>query len=442
MRDYTNQSKVYSVNWYDGTSSPPYVSNSTKLYKEQFRGDLIPSDHVIATPYECARYINDVQSFKVWGDERSVYDRLLRKIVWAAPSKEGKHAQYPPPNYAYELPESLYNSAVADLRSNMGNNNIQLGTALGELPETIGTIVDLSYGVLWCIRNFWRYGLNVPYELKLKGRKRTATQSDGSYFNWQNRRAKFNKRYNRVSYQSDDQGYRNGTRSFTPAWARNVEVRRLKVKRPGLDATATKTADMYLTWKYGIRPILQEIYALIELALDAMEGDLLSVEGVSIWRRDNAVWSGPGLRFRDQLDMKSGCKVGISYQVARADLVTLNSLGLINPLELLWELAPLSFVVDWFLPVGEFLRNMTAYKGLEFHSGYRTFFAKGTCTRTDFGYKDSTYKYGADPVTISEQERMDRNKLSSFPLTGLRFKHQGLNLNQISVLLALIQQRT
>ena len=46
-------------------------------------------------------------------------------------------------------------------------------------------------------------------------------------------------------------------------------------------------------------------------------------------------------------------------------------LGIDNPLEVVWELIPLSFVADWFIPVGEFLRSLTATNGLVFHSGYK-----------------------------------------------------------------------
>lgn len=33
-------------------------------------------------------------------------------------------------------------------------------------------------------------------------------------------------------------------------------------------------------------------------------------------------------------------------------------LGLLNPLEVAWELVPLSFVADWFLPIGDFLSSL------------------------------------------------------------------------------------
>lgn len=34
--------------------------------------------------------------------------------------------------------------------------------------------------------------------------------------------------------------------------------------------------------------------------------------------------------------------------------------GLLNPLEVIWELVPLSFVADWFLPIGDYLSALDA----------------------------------------------------------------------------------
>lgn len=58
------------------------------------------------------------------------------------------------------------------------------------------------------------------------------------------------------------------------------------------------------------------------------------------------------LRYTTQLEQRS-------FQV----------LGLANPLEVAWELVPLSFVADWFLPIGDYLSTLDAGVGVEFSSG-------------------------------------------------------------------------
>jgi hypothetical protein len=50
----------------------------------------------------------------------------------------------------------------------------------------------------------------------------------------------------------------------------------------------------------------------------------------------------------------------------------LESAGLVNPLSIAWELLPWSFVVDWFIPVGNTLEAMTAGYGLNDNGGWIT----------------------------------------------------------------------
>jgi len=40
------------------------------------------------------------------------------------------------------------------------------------------------------------------------------------------------------------------------------------------------------------------------------------------------------------------------------------SLGLTDPLSVLWEITPYSFVVDWFIPIGTYLENLNTIPSL------------------------------------------------------------------------------
>jgi hypothetical protein len=50
----------------------------------------------------------------------------------------------------------------------------------------------------------------------------------------------------------------------------------------------------------------------------------------------------------------------------------MSQLGLNSPVSLAWELIPYSFVVDWFLPIGQALEDLSKFEGLVFDSGYKT----------------------------------------------------------------------
>jgi hypothetical protein len=61
------------------------------------------------------------------------------------------------------------------------------------------------------------------------------------------------------------------------------------------------------------------------------------------------------------------------FQVENEWLLTQSAIGLANPVEIAWELIPFSFVVDWALPVGDYLAALTAQQGLSFMGGTHTF---------------------------------------------------------------------
>lgn len=53
-------------------------------------------------------------------------------------------------------------------------------------------------------------------------------------------------------------------------------------------------------------------------------------------------------------------------------------LGLTNPASLAYELTPYSFVLDWLLPIGDYLNNVDAFAGCELESVTKTTFYKWT----------------------------------------------------------------
>lgn len=65
--------------------------------------------------------------------------------------------------------------------------------------------------------------------------------------------------------------------------------------------------------------------------------------------------------------------VNISYTVfykqAIDILASAKELGLINPATIAWELMPWSFVIDWFIPIGDWVSSLDATAGLKFATG-------------------------------------------------------------------------
>jgi hypothetical protein len=64
-------------------------------------------------------------------------------------------------------------------------------------------------------------------------------------------------------------------------------------------------------------------------------------------------------------------RVGVQlvYGISNPVLAELSSLGLINPAEIVWEQMRYSFVVDWIVPIGQWLSNLSADVGYQFITG-------------------------------------------------------------------------
>lgn len=134
------------------------------------------------------------------------------------------------------------------------------------------------------------------------------------------------------------------------------------------------TADAWLAMQYGWKPLLSDVYGAVDMLVErasdiqrfmAKSKAVRSVEIPGSWYKGdnpNGVWN-----------FKSTFKVTIKYtymfDVTQSAFTQQVRLGLTNPLLLAWELVPYSFVVDWFLPIGNALSNLDATLGVTFSTG-------------------------------------------------------------------------
>jgi len=118
--------------------------------------------------------------------------------------------------------------------------------------------------------------------------------------------------------------------------------------------------------------------------------------------------------------------------------------GFLNPINLVWEILPFSFVVDWFLPIGPYLEAASAFNGLEFVDGSQTQFTRAnTVSAVDFEGSSAgnptqwAYEHAR---FYAEYVVLDRVKLVSFPsLTFPSFKNGLASIEHASNGLALLK---
>lgn len=115
--------------------------------------------------------------------------------------------------------------------------------------------------------------------------------------------------------------------------------------------------------------------------------------------------------------------IRFDFAIGNPALTAASNLGLANPAQLAWNLLPYSFVVDWFLPVDDFLGALSAPWGLHFIGGSITRFMRRKSVASGWvwgGVNLPTYYLIATNAERTLLD-LDRRVLDEFP--GPRMPH-------------------
>lgn len=156
-----------------------------------------------------------------------------------------------------------------------------------------------------------------------------------------------------------------------------------------------RLADTWLEWSFGWKPLINDIYASIDLLQTPIKAvHVKTSKGFNV-AFVQLITSNPALIYtRRTVTGTDFCTMGCEVTINNPNLYLANNLGLANPAIVVWELIPFSFVVDWFVSVGEFLNSGSAWYGLTVTKPYTTWGSKRDCFRQDLNVYDS-------PVTWS-----------------------------------------
>lgn len=150
---------------------------------------------------------------------------------------------------------------------------------------------------------------------------------------------------------------------------------------PGRERTAALNDAITKTWlnySYAWKPLLNDVYNQMEALAqqntersdivrvikkrfhyDAEVFKVIDPDGVAFFQSSHST-------------NNRSIKMVVRYSIPTGDVPALVTFGINNPLEVAWELVPFSFVADWFLPVGAFLKSISATSGCRFHTGSYT----------------------------------------------------------------------
>jgi hypothetical protein len=133
----------------------------------------------------------------------------------------------------------------------------------------------------------------------------------------------------------------------------------------------SSVTNQWLEYQYGWNPLLQDVYGSAH-ALATREPRHWRVTGKGTVRNDYSEIVTIGSGDRSEVTYGVGTGSGFTGVFVRIDalpadslLRAFSSLGLTNPGQIAWELLPYSFVVDWFLPIGDFISQIDAMLGYQ-----------------------------------------------------------------------------
>jgi hypothetical protein len=241
------------------------------------------------------------------------------------------------------------------------------------------------------------------------------------------------------------------------------QVERFKVKHPKdwTKVKAVQTGNLprhrwceipnsWLELQYGWKPLLQDVEGGLKAMFKVARRDI-PVIVASAQVKDVVPSSSSALSidgsYKATLNWQSErtARVQLCYRVDNPVLHELSSLGLVNPLEVVWELTKYSFVVDWFLPIGPWLSSLTGDAGMSFITGSVTKRTNMTFlgSNAELNSPSSGYSPGPDgvtaPVYTGKYFHLNRSCLTSSPFPGIYVKNPMSALHAANAIALLVQ---
>lgn len=136
--------------------------------------------------------------------------------------------------------------------------------------------------------------------------------------------------------------------------------------RPSGRHTARDLSGLYLEFQLAILPAAKDIYALANKALRnpyIRASRSRTYKGEFVYTQSSSYGT-----YTTESGFSTRVNVTAKAYIPNAQFLAANiaqQLGLVNPVALAWELVPLSFVINWFTGIGQFLSQFDAFVGLE-----------------------------------------------------------------------------
>lgn len=142
---------------------------------------------------------------------------------------------------------------------------------------------------------------------------------------------------------------------------------------PGLKKKAKSFGDNFLKFHFGWEPLVKDIGAAINTLQSPINSKRLKGRSGKIQHFQDTGRIGGSFWSRQVDNYFTSCQMGCTVTVTNPNLYLAQQLGFVNPLAVAWELVKFSFVVDWFVNVGQVIGAFTDFAGLSISGAYTSY---------------------------------------------------------------------
>jgi len=244
-------------------------------------------------------------------------------------------------------------------------------------------------------------------------------------------------------------------RGFNPRWSAARKKRwRLKVGKQAVKAVS----QAWLTYRYGVRPIVFDVRNLIEAATSKPNlrftaiGKSYASSSYNESQVNTTAFGSMDVQIDLARKVRDDYVCGIVCEIPNPFFGYVNHWGIDDIASTVWELVPYSFVIDWFSGIGRLISSIDSKIGViekgRWLKRSRTIVDTMDLNLVDSYNNSNAYRvvYGTGKRSLVTQEKQRWTRLSDFPSFspgGILFNEDvKLDTSKIADLLALIAART
>lgn len=170
-------------------------------------------------------------------------------------------------------------------------------------------------------------------------------------------------------------------------------------KTDGSRTPIDDVSSKWLEWRYGWGPLVMDLVSALKALNKARIPRRFMVRGFANDESDSSVDSAYTISigttsFRKDVSHSRKVRAYVLYEVKEGYGALLNDFGVLDFPASAWELVPFSFVVDWFIPIGDWVSAITPRIGVNILAAGASMTEDLSVTRTVTGWAGSgTYKW-------------------------------------------------